>query len=158
MHNIPVSTILAFLLITAAPAAADDMYEENDTMLEASWIPFEFGGTVVLSDLAGPGIQADDDWYWFEVENDGVDVVIELEFTHAEGDVDMELVDETETVLDFSDGTDDFELIVYHLPTAGVYFVHVYYGNQGNSYDLRISDESGVFADGFESGDTSRWF
>ena len=116
----------------------DDAYEENDTLGEA----YDLSGAegTWLSSIAGMGIQADDDWYEIDVTSGEERLVVDLRFTHAEGDIDLAVHDANGAeVVDSTSVTDD-EYIDTLLPSSGTYYIRVYYDDAGNSYDLWWDD------------------
>lgn len=145
---------------TAAIAAAfregssDDYYEENDS-LDAAY-DLSINESVRLSLLHGLGVQSDDDWYRVSVLPGNEKVILDLRFKHSEGDIDLALHDASGSVLAQSISVTDNERISYMVPSAGIYYVRVYFANAGNAYDLAF-DSGVIFSDGFESGDTSAW-
>ncbi len=118
--------------------ATDDSYEENNTPATAYDLSDKEG--IDLSSVAGPGIQADDDWYRIYVDPGNEEVVIGAGFVHSEGDIDIALYDSAGAVITFSQSTADLEYINYIVPAGGVYYIWVGYGNQGNQYDLVWDD------------------
>ena len=117
----------------------DDLYEENDTLATAYDLSSQEG--VWLSAINGYGIQADADWYRIDVTPGYERVAIYAQFTHSEGDIDINLYDASGTLLAYSISASDDEYIDYMVPTGGAYYyIAVYYGNQGNQYDLWWND------------------
>jgi hypothetical protein len=116
----------------------DDNYENNDSMATA----YDFSTEQTwLSSVAGLGVQLDEDWYKILVWPAGNErVQIDCRFQHAAGDIDIGLYDATSKLLAYSYGIWDNEFIEYTVPTAGVYYVKVFYSNQGNTYDLWWDD------------------
>lgn len=114
---------------------ADDNYEPNNDMTEAYWPGYSWDG-IWLSSINGPGRQFDDDWYAIVVGDGALRVTVDCTFTHDEGDIDVWLTDATGGVLGYSAGVVDNEHIDVVVPEAGLYFIVVTYGNQGNAYDL----------------------
>ena len=117
----------------------DDPYEENDSLATA----YNFSNeNMWLSSIAGYGRQGDDDWYAINISPSGNErVQINCNFSHAEGDIDIELVNASGTVL--ADGgrtSTDNEFIDYIVPSIGTYYIRVWYGNANNSYNLRWND------------------
>jgi hypothetical protein len=113
----------------------DDRLEDNDT--------FETGTFVDAASfaplLACPG---DVDFYTFLLTTDET-VTIDLAFDDDEGDIDIYLLDESGDEVDFSDGFDDTEQIVYTSPSLEFYRLEVVLVDDtgtvdGNSYDMTI--------------------
>ncbi len=110
----------------------DDPYEENDNWSSAVDISGDRGFSIF-------GIQHDEDWYKFTVIPGDKRLIIDLWFSHYEGDIDITLYDNTITSLAWSSSVDDNEFINYVLPVITLpttYYILIYYGNQGNYYDL----------------------
>lgn len=135
-----------------------DLYEENDFVEDF----YDLSGSEGkwLSEVNGVATQSDDDWYQIVVSTGATTLTIDCTFTHADGDIDMELyrLDPTAeeektdpsldqrkpTLVDRAISTDPNEQIVFGNTDAGfapgIYFIRVYFGNQGNTYDLRWDD------------------
>jgi len=144
------AVLLSIPLLTAGNARADDPYEENDTR-ETAWHPGYNWVRTWLSDISGLGIQADEDWYRIDVDATSQRLQVDCRFTHAQGDIDIALYDSTGTQLTGSYSTDDNEFIDYGISGGGIYYIKVYYGNAGNTYDLRWDD---LTEDTYEENDT----
>ena len=118
----------------------DDNYEPNDVLAQSYDI--SSNETTWLHDLNGLGIQWDDDWYRIYVTAGYEDVTVYCLFTHADGDIDIGLYNSSGTPLYISNSvTNDEYIIDYTVPSGGAYYyIRVYYGNQGNTYDLWWDD------------------
>lgn len=112
----------------------EDNYEENDTRDEA----FDLTGyeRQLLRKLDGYGIQNDEDWYHIYAGIGTVELRATATFTHADGDIDMELYNEDGYLFSRAITTDDNETIIYENPPIGDYYIRIYYGNAGNEYDF----------------------
>jgi len=117
----------------------DDAYEENNTLataydlaiLEQTW----------LSTIDGMAIQRDSDWYKINIDPSTYKrVKIDCQFTHADGDIDIELYDSSGNLLISASGETDNEYIDFTVSGSGTHYIKVYYGNQGNTYDLWWDD------------------
>lgn len=120
---------------------SDDLYEENDTRATAH--DYTTKEKVWLAWDRGLGIANDDDWYKIDVGPGGERVRIELDFLHAEGDLNLRLYNSTGTLVVASESATDDELIDYIVPTGGgIYYVQVYTSGtpQGNLYNLWWDD------------------
>lgn len=127
------------LTVNGTPGG-DDAYEQNDNLGTATNHGFNWERTS-LSDIAGPGIQADDDWYRIVVSPSGYETVVaQALFNHAEGDIDLSLYDAAGTRLALSQGLTNREYIRRVVPRAGTYFLRVYFGDDSNQYDLWWDD------------------
>lgn len=112
----------------------DDAYEKNDTMATAydvsankcSW----------FSKVKGLGVQWNDDWYRVSVASGYQHVMIDCQFTHEFGDIDVVLLDTTGKMLASSTSTSDNEYIDCTVASAGTYYFKVFGQNNGNTYDL----------------------
>lgn len=113
----------------------DDSYEENDYLYEAynlSNYKDEY-----LSEIYGEGIQGDDDWYQISINSGYERLIVDLLFTHAHGDIDIQVYNSTGTQLITSSQTStDNEYIDITHPSNGTYYLRVYGDDVGNSYDL----------------------
>jgi hypothetical protein len=110
----------------------------------------------LLSSIDGLGVQADDDWYRIDVGSDHVQV--DVQFTDADGDIDVCLVNESEEELACSESTTDNEFIDTVVPGPGTYYIRIYndpndlllnnliydngssFNDAGNTYDLWWDD------------------
>ena len=119
----------------------DDQYEENDNLATA-YSPGYNWEQINLSSIDGLGVANDDDWYAIEVGPSGFErVLVDLEFTHANGDIDLELYDASGTVLTGSYSVTDNESIDYTVANPGTYYLRVYpYSGSENTYDLWWDD------------------
>lgn len=119
-------------------SSSDDAYEENDTQgtaynlsnLEQQW----------LDTISGSGMQADEDWYEIYVTPNYQKVLIDCRFTDADGDIDIALYDASGVRLASSTSVSDNEYIDYTVSSGGTYYIKVYYGDAGNSYNLWWDD------------------
>ncbi len=121
-----------------SPSSGDDAYEENDTLQTAYDISSK--ETVWLSNINGLGIQADSDWYKIAVTPGYEKVQIDCRFTHSDGDIDVSFYDSTGNFITSSRSTDNDEFINYTVPNSGTYYIKVFYGNTGNTYNLWWDD------------------
>lgn len=127
-------------LTVGGGGSGDDAYEENDNLGSPTDLVFNWERTN-LSSIAGPGIQADDDWYRIDVFPSGYErVVASALFTHAEGDIDLSLWDGSGNRLAFSESLTDDETINHVVTRAGVYYLRVHFGDASNLYDLWWDD------------------
>ncbi|MCX7048787.1 MAG: pre-peptidase C-terminal domain-containing protein [Candidatus Sumerlaeota bacterium] len=112
----------------------DDNYEPNNTLATA----FDLTNwkNQLLSNLNGFGIQYDDDWYKIQSPAANTRLQITCTFTHSQGDIDIQLYSAAGVLLAESATANDQETINYLAPAAGAYYIRVFYGNAGNTYDL----------------------
>jgi hypothetical protein len=118
-------------IFTSAP---EDNYEPNNNAGSAYDIISNEGNW--LSSLNGTGTQWDDDWYMINIMPGKEQLSVMLTFNHSEGDIDIELYDSGVILLTGSYNTMDNENIDYIVPSPGIYYLKIYYGNMGNVYDL----------------------
>jgi RHS repeat-associated protein len=118
---------------------ADDNYEENDSS-ETAYDLTGFEG-ILLSDFEGLGVQADEDWYRIDGLAAGEELVIDLQFAHEQGDIDLQLFNAELEVVASSGSVTDNESINLGLSNSGTYYIQVYgFGeNTDNTYDLQWS-------------------
>ncbi|MFX1502423.1 MAG: PPC domain-containing protein, partial [Promethearchaeota archaeon] len=127
----------------------DDNYEPNNDISTA----YILGERTWLSTIMGYGVQHDDDWYEINVDPGEERLVVFLRFFHGEGNIDLELYNGTVQFIVGSFSTTDDEFLDITVP-AGLYFLKVYYGNNGNQYDLMYDDMNpGLVDDYYEEND-----
>lgn len=151
-------TILAFLLIPNAIA---------DTEPNNSWQT----ATALPQDSSVAGVQSDDDWYVINITGSQTvkRVLIDLAFSHADGNIDMfvygdggivDLVPADELpgpLRDLSAGTtSDHEFIDHNidLDSPETLYIRVFGANLGNAYALTWTELTGA-DDGFEQNDSN---
>ncbi len=117
-----------------------DAYEENDNQGAA----YVLGSDQVwLSDLEGLATQSDDDWFQITIDEGNLGLDVDVIFTHADGDIDVEIYDSLGSVLVRSYSVTDNEIVDFNAPlVAGTYWVRVYGSNVGNEYDLYWLDRT----------------
>jgi hypothetical protein len=123
---------------TTASDTSEDPYEENDTMATAYDIS-GYEGTW-LSSISGLGVQKDEDWYRIYVIPGNERVLVDCQFTDSDGDIDLKLYNSSGNQLAGSTDTVDNEYIDYTVPGPGTYYIKVYHGDAGNTYDLWWDD------------------
>ena len=98
--------------------------------------------------------QADDDWYVVDVEA-GDTVSVRIDFTHAAGDLDLELFDGN-TLVGLSETIRNNEALTYVAPADTTIGIRVYgYQAAANTYTLDVSVTAGVAPTLTLSGDTA---
>ena len=131
-----------------------DAYEMNNFVEDAK-ILFSYEG-LYLDQIDGHATQFDDDWYAVVVSEGSSFLIIPCLFTHADGDIDLELyqlvsspIDERDSfsvderkprLLMRSTSSNNAELIILPNPEPGIYFIRAYFGNAGNAYRLYWDD------------------
>lgn len=116
----------------------DDNYEENDTLETAYNLSSQ--ERTWLSSINGFGIQSDDDWYKIDVTSGYENVLVDCQFTHSAGDIDIALYNASGNELTSSTSTSDDEYIDCVVPSPGIYYIKVYYDDAANTYDLWWDD------------------
>ncbi len=120
-------------------AATDDLYEQNDLYTTATDI--STNERVWLSSINGLGIQSDSDWYRISITSDALRILIFCLFNDVSGNIDIDLWNsDRTTLLTYSWSTTNNEVIDYTASSAGTYYIQVYWGNGGNTYDLWWDD------------------
>jgi len=112
---------------------SDDNYEENDTIGAAYNITSSENVWVY-------GVQYDSDCYVFYYDGPEY-LIVDLEFSHSAGDIDLELYNSAGTLVDWSRSSTDNENITYG-GAAGWYYIRVYGypdppNNTGNTYRVK---------------------
>jgi len=129
----------------------DDDYEPNDTRATA------FIGLATnqwLSTISGEGVAGDFDYYEITVPDRQEKVSVECTFTHADGNMRLELFDAVGTPVGYMDSADDDETLTdIRVPGSGTYFIRVY-GTSRNPYDLRWNTSYWDYEDDYEPNDT----
>lgn len=121
------------------PDVEDDKYEVNNT--QATAYDLSNWEQTWLSTINGFGVQADDDWYRIHVDSGSERVLVDLWFTHADGDIDLILYDSSGTQMASSISTSNNEHIDYSvLQGNAYYYLKVYFDNKSNTYDLWWDD------------------
>ncbi|HEY9647931.1 MAG TPA: clostripain-related cysteine peptidase [Chroococcidiopsis sp.] len=144
-----------YTLTITPPGNPEDAYEQNDSQQAA----YNLG---VLTDRSSFGSLSltDDDWYKFTTLGDGSYTdTVQIDFSHAAGDIDMELVDANGAALRGSYSVGDREEISLDGLAAGTYFLHVYgfAGATNPFYELTVSPPPNLNAiapDNFEPNDS----
>ncbi|NEP53422.1 MAG: hypothetical protein F6K65_33355, partial [Moorea sp. SIO3C2] len=119
-------------------ASEDDAYEENDDLLGA--YDLSNNANTWLSDLSGEGIATDEDWYKLAVTSNNQRLIVDLQFTHTNGDLNLSLYDENANFILGSSSLTDNEQIDTVLAESGTYYLKVDpvgIPNEANTYDLR---------------------
>ena len=138
----------------ATSSCSDDVFEENDTRSAAA--PLGAGTERGLS-----ACPSDDDFYSVSV-GAGDTITVAAEFSHAEGDIDLRLLDGSgSTVATSASGSDD-ESLTYTPTSSGRYTIRVSLfadrgSTPGNTYSLNVDIEGGATdceEDRLENSDT----
>jgi len=126
--------------------SADDAYEQNDSAATAA-DPLGNGGQweqTPLSSIDGLAVASDSDWYAIDVSAGSERVIIDATFSHAGGDIDLQLYNaDGSQLLATAGSTTDNEQIDFVVPAAGTYLIRVFpFSGSQNSYDLVWDDVS----------------
>ncbi|MHC4660812.1 MAG: PPC domain-containing protein [Planctomycetota bacterium] len=105
---------------TGTGTGTDDSHEEDDSFFQADLKGDFIEGTVFDGKLY------DDDYYRIYVPAGSERVGILCRFTHAQGDIDIELYDFSQNWLEEATGTKDNEFIDFTVPSAGYYYIIIY--------------------------------
>jgi hypothetical protein len=126
----------------AMAALTDDAYEQNDTRATATNL-----GTLTATKTLNNLVQADAaDWYKFNITSAATTgSSVTLGFTHAQGDLDLELFNAAGTRVKVSQGIGNSEAISLAGVAAGTYYVRVfgYRGTTNPNYSLGIKEQAG---------------
>jgi len=112
----------------------DDKYEPNDRRQAAYDLSGDMNRALEL--INGRGKQWDDDWYKITVDSYELLVEITCDFEDMFGNIDMQLIDISDSVLCTSNSDDDDEFISWIVPSSGIYYIKIYGADSGNDYDL----------------------
>ncbi len=113
----------------------DDAYENNNSRRKAYDLS-EFE-QIPLSQIQGLGIAKNPDWYKIQVSPGATTLLIDLEFTHAEGNLNLDLYNHRGKRIARSTSQTDDETIQLDSPKVGTYYIKVNpIGRPGNRYDL----------------------
>ena len=142
-------------VVEATPTCAADALEENDTQDTAA---------PVLSE-SYPNLTAcvDDADYYEVFLFEGATITVDLTFSHAEGDIDVEIVEPDGDWVAYSESEDDDESVEYTATQSGTYAIRVYIyedtgDTPGNNYDMTVdipATTSCVDDDSFEDNDNA---
>ncbi len=122
--------------LTALPG--DDAFVDNDSLTTA----FDFGSLNFGQNIFTSNLEAiDNDWFEIYVNGTGVNLQVDLTFSHTDLDLYMELYDASGNLLETADTKTDNEVFNYTVVTPDTYFVRVYHleGTLGASpYSIRF--------------------
>lgn len=149
-------SLFAADLDSLAAALSDDSYEQNDTRATAYNL-----GTLTASKTINNLVQADaNDWYKFTTTSTtAAGSLVSTVFTHARGDLDLELYNSAGTRLKVSQGITNGESFSIAGLAKGTYYIRVYgyRGVTNPNYSLGITLGGAVQAatdDSYENNDT----
>jgi hypothetical protein len=131
--------------VTAAAAVTDDAYENNDTFALAANL-----GTLTTPKTIDKLVMNDTaDWFKFKMNATGTSSdYVKIAFTHAQGDLDLELYNASGRVLSRSQGVANSEKLSLQNLAAGTYYLRAYgyRGAHNPSYSLTIDPGSATTA------------
>jgi hypothetical protein len=117
----------------------DDNYEPNDTRATA-YILDDYEQTWLIN-IDSMGVQRDDDWYRIYVSPGYERVLINADFYHDQGNIDIGLYNLSGYELAYSKSVSDDENIDFTVDYGDAYYyIKVYGDNAGNFYDLWWDD------------------
>ncbi|MGB3189364.1 MAG: peroxidase family protein, partial [Limnoraphis sp.] len=117
----------------------DDVYENNNNRRQA--YDLTSLEQTPLSEIQGLAIAKNPDWYKIQVSPGTTSLSVDLQFTHADGNIDLFLHNANGNEIASSTSQTNNESINFDSPTAGVYYIKVKsIGKPGNSYDLVWDD------------------
>jgi len=119
---------------------SDDNYEENDNFNEV--YDFSSKENIWLSNVNGDPISQDQDWYRIQVDSNERAVKINCTFIHDYGNIEMELYDDTESLITEGNSDTDNELINFVVPSGGSYYIKLFQEHSTHSswYDPNYYD------------------
>jgi len=85
-------------------------------------------------------VQDDDDWYQIYVSSGYEQVLVDCQFTYADGDIDLQLTDDQGSVICQSTTTSNDEYIDCCVPSSGTYYIRVFGDDTCTDYDLWWDD------------------
>ncbi|MEW6358544.1 MAG: FG-GAP-like repeat-containing protein [Planctomycetota bacterium] len=133
-----------YTLTIDVPGIAYDWAEVNDSLATAynlrevenvnSHVDLTFDAWDAAATTAG-------DWFRFEIVAPGAAAnEVRIDFSNAQGDLDLALYDSVGTLLDYSEGATDSESVSLNGLAAGVYYAQVYsYGDTNPGYRMTIN-------------------
>lgn len=122
-------------------AAADDAYEENDSLATA----YNLGAVTTAQTISGLALNDSADWFKFTTSSTGSSSSnVTINFLHSQGDLVLELYNSAGTQVGYADGYGNSEQLSLNGLAAGAYYVKVsgYLGALNPSYSLTINPPS----------------
>ena len=136
-------------LVIDGPEFVPDRFEPNDSFIAATNLGAGDRTETGLTIHNPNGV----DFYRWTAPDDGA-LAVDATFTHALGDIDLELFDSNQTLLRSSASSYDNEHVIYTVAAGQSYYIRVYgYRTAMNLYDLQI-DGPAFGPDRFESNDS----
>jgi hypothetical protein len=151
----PTSTAVGDDGVTTQGTQLDgDRFEPNNSFSDATSLG-EVVGRLRLNDLSIHSA-SDRDFFRFQTAaTGGSDHFVQVLFSHAQGDIDIQLYDANRNLLARAESVTDHERISMAGRPAGVYYLEVYgWSGATNSYDLIVSAPEVLMPDRFEPNGT----
>lgn len=142
--------LLSLTCLGSSVLAQDDAYEPNDTLGSAYPLPEQ----TWLSSISGPGIQYDNDFYVINVSPNAKSIYVDCQFTHADGDIDIALLNASGSSLGEAWSETDNEFLYVTVQSGGTYYILVEWGDNGNPYDLWWNADDVSEDDAYEPNET----
>lgn len=140
---------LSVAVQSVTPTCQDDGFEDNDDSAHAvSLAPGSHAGKVCAGD---------EDWFAVTLQA-GDQLVANLQFDNAAGDLNMQLIGPSAQVLASAESVDDNELIQHQAVNGGIYQLRVFGPNNAeNSYSLglQVTTQMVCANDAFEPNDSA---
>lgn len=125
-----------------------DVYEPNDTLATAARL------TGRSPSLTGLSLHSNSDVDFFRYVAEGTSMATySVQFNHANGNIDLELLDATGRVLARSASSTNSESITHQAEAGAVYFLKVL-GTANSNYNLQITGPEAIKPDTQEANDT----
>ncbi|MHA1699741.1 MAG: pre-peptidase C-terminal domain-containing protein, partial [Promethearchaeota archaeon] len=114
----------------------DDSFEDNDQFSDAASVSTGYYTDLYVSEY-------DEDWYSISVSRGNI-IKVNLEFTDDDGDIDLELYTSSNNEVASSTSSSDNELATYTASSTTTIYIRVFlYSGESNTYNMRITIESG---------------
>ena len=82
----------------------------------------------------------DEDWYVIQADA-GCTVFVHIDFVHADGDLDLAIMDASQMLLDVSDGVTDSEDVTLAAVETGPLYINVFgFRGDANSYSMQVNE------------------
>lgn len=124
--------------------STSDYYEYNDSRYSAYDLRGWRGNWLSYIHGSGVAVGGNDDWYKVEVYPGYSRIILDARFRHSDGDIEMDLYNDSGTRMAYSHSSSDDEYIDVEVPTQGQrtdYYVKIYptywSSSSYNIYDFR---------------------
>ena len=134
-QSVPVVYDLSIEVVEGYSPLEPDRFEENDSPSDAADLGTLNSFSEIGLTVEQPG---DDDYYDFVAGRSGT-FTVDLGFSHADGDLELELYDDSGTLIDSSQSSTDDERVTAMLVEGRTYSVLVTGDGDTNTYDLAIT-------------------